>query len=231
MTEEPTGEPDDPLPMSPGRVLAVRVFHGSLAALLAFTVVAQARLTHDEGRSVANMFSYFTIQSNVLVMATSAILAFRPTVSGNLWRVVRLAALTGITVTGLVYELVLARYVHLSGEAAVYNVIFHYVVPIASVLGFFLIGPRLAFRRRDMAFFAWPVLYIVYTMLRGALLHPEFTGFGEAPSHYPYRFLDVDRTPTIEVVGAIAFIAVLILGIGLAYIRLERWLDDRALRT
>jgi len=220
--------PDDAPPMSRNRMIAVRAFHGARALLLAYTIVAQMILTHDEGRSIANMFSYFTIQSNVLVLVTSAILAFRPTVSGNLWRPVRLAALTGITVTGLVYETVLARYVHLSGEAAVYNVIFHYVVPIASVIGFFLVGPRRTFQKRDMVFFAWPVAYIVYTMLRGALLHPEFTGFGEPPSHYPYRFLDVDRSPTIEVVGSIAFVAVLILGIGYGYIRVEAWLGRRA---
>ncbi len=97
----------------------------------------------------------------------------------------RLGSLTGITVTGLVYATVLAPYVHLTGWAMVYNCVFHYAMPAAGVVGFLLIGPRLRLRARDLVSMVWPVLWLVYTMVRGALLHPEFTGFASAPSHYP----------------------------------------------
>ena len=46
----------------------VRAYYGFVAVLLAATLIAQCVLTHREGRSLANTFSYFTIQSNVLVL-------------------------------------------------------------------------------------------------------------------------------------------------------------------
>jgi hypothetical protein len=210
--------------------LVVRCFHGAMAGLLGYTLVAQVLLTSSEGRSIVNMFSYFTIQSNVLVFAMSVVLLVRPRVDGPLWRVVRLAALCGITLTGIVYATVIAPYVHLSGEALVYDYIFHYVVPIATVIGFVFVGPRLAFQHPDMVFLVWPVLWLVYTMVRGAVLDPVFQGLGEAPSHYPYRFLDVDAVSTAEVVGSIVVITILLVGLGFGYLHAERWLDARAQR-
>ncbi|MET0324220.1 MAG: Pr6Pr family membrane protein [Ilumatobacteraceae bacterium] len=203
----------------------VRAYYGFFAAVLVATLIAQCILTHREGRSLVNTFSYFTIQSNVLVLIASAVLAVRPNVSGPAWRVLRLGSLCGITVTGLVYATVLAPYVHLTGWAMVYNCIFHYVMPAASVVGFVLVGPRVRLWSRDLVFMAWPVLWLAYTMLRGAFLHPEFTGFSQAPSHYPYEFLDVDRVSLVEVVGSITFVTLLLVGIGMGYIALSRRLS------
>lgn len=209
------------------RTAATRAFHGAIAALLTYTLVAQCILTHSEGRSLVNTFSYFTIQSNVLVLVTSAVLAIRPTISGPWWRALRLAALTGITVTGIVYATVIAPYVHLSGAAMLYNYTFHYVVPIASIVGFFLVGPRLRLYNQDLVFMVWPVMWLVYTMLRGALLHPEFTGFSATASHYPYQFLDVDQVSMFEVVGSVTFVTLLLVGIGIGYVHAERRLESR----
>jgi hypothetical protein len=211
--------------------VTVRCYYGALAAVLLYTLIAQCLLTHRQGRSLVNMFSYFTIQSNLLVLATSVVLCVRPNVTGALWRAVRLAALCGITVTGVVYTAVLAPYVHLSGWGLVYDYIFHYVVPIAAVVGFVVVGPRLPFRGRDMVFIVWPVLWLVYTMTRGAVAHPEFQGFGETPSHYPYHFLDVDRVSAAEVIVSIVVIAAIVVCIGLAYMWAERRLDARARPT
>jgi hypothetical protein len=176
------------------------------------------------------MFSYFTIQSNVLVFVMSVVLLVRPGIRGAFWRVVRLAALCGITLTGIVYATVIAPYVHLSGEALVYDYIFHYVVPIATVIGFVVVGPRQAFQGRDMVFLVWPVLWLVYTMVRGAVADPVFQGLGETPSHYPYRFLDVDQVSTTEVVLAIVVIALALVGLAFGYLRGERGLDKSSPR-
>ena len=208
----------------------VRAFYGLIAALLLYTLTAQCLLTHHEGRSLVNTFSYFTVQSNVLVLVTAAVLAVHPGVSGAVWRVVRLAALCGITVTGIVYATILAPYVHLAGWALAYDYVFHYVVPSASLLGFVFVGPRTRFRTADFLYMAWPVLWLVYTMVRAAVSHPAFNGFGEAVSRYPYRFLDVDRVPMAEVVGSIALVTVLLVGSGIAYSYGERWLESRASR-
>ena len=201
----------------------VRTFYGALAALLGYTLVAQSLLTLHQHRSLVNTFSYFTIQSNVLVLCTAIVLCLRPTASGAPWRCLRLGALCGITVTGIVYATAIAPYVHLSGWALVYDYVFHYVVPLAAVVGFVFVGPRLALHRQDMAFLVWPVVWLAYTMIRAAVSNPGFAGFGEAPSRYPYRFLDIDQVSVGEVIGAIVIITALLTGLGLAYI----WVESR----
>ncbi|HZP30948.1 MAG TPA: Pr6Pr family membrane protein [Acidimicrobiia bacterium] len=214
--------------LSPTRERVVRSYYGALALLLACTLVAQVRLSSDEGRSIVNMFSYFTIQSNVLVFVTALAVALRPRASGVVGQTVRLAALCGITLTGLVYGTIIAPHVHLSGEALVYDYVFHYVVPAAAVVGFVFVGPRTPFRTVNLVFLVWPVLWLVYTMVRGAVAEPVFRGLGEVPSHYPYHFLDVDRLPTEEVAVTIVVIALVLVGLGFAFLHGERWLESRS---
>jgi hypothetical protein len=101
-------------------------------------------------------------------------------------------------------------------------------MPIASVLGFVVIGPRARFDGKDMVFLVWPVCWLLYTMLRGALLKPVFSGFGQTPSHYPYSFLNVGHVPIAEVIGSILVITVMLIALGLAYIYGDRWLERLA---
>lgn len=205
----------------------LRIFYGAIAVVLGYTLAAQALLTHHQGRSLTNMFSYFTIQSNVLILGTSIVLVVSPLVSGRSWTVVRLGGLCGITLTGIVYATVIAPYVHLAGWGLAYNYVFHYAMPIATVLGFVFIGPRTRFDSKDMVFLVWPLLWLIYTMLRGAIAKPLFTGFEQTPSHYPYPFLNVGHVPMAEVVGSVLVITVMLVALGLAYIHGERWLARR----
>lgn len=206
-------------PISPARIRTIRVYYGAVSLLLLTTLIAQCFLTYSEGRSLANTFSFFTIQSNVLVLISSSLLALFPTsLKGIWWRLLRMAALTGITVTGIVYIFFLAKYVHLTGIAMTYNYIFHYVMPIATVFGFFVIEARQFFKWKDYLFMIWPILWLVYTMIRGAYFNPQFTGFTTFPSNYPYEFLDISRTPISEVLGSIAFIFFLLIVVGTIYI-------------
>jgi hypothetical protein len=62
--------------------------------------------------------SFFTIQSNVLVAVTSAQLSLSPARDGRVWRILRLDALVGIAVTGVVYATVLARIPRTQGLGA-----------------------------------------------------------------------------------------------------------------
>jgi hypothetical protein len=125
-------------------------------------------------------FSYFTIQSNLFVLATTIALLLRPDRDGRLWRVARLDALLGIVITGLVYDLVLAREIHITGWALVATIGFHYISPWATLLAWAVFGPRPRITWRTVAAaFIWPLLWIGYTFAHGAV-----TGW------YPYPFLD-----------------------------------------
>jgi hypothetical protein len=198
------------------------MYFSTVAVVLLATIIAQCFLTASEGRSLANTFSYFTIESNILVLVSSAILAIKPTITGTWWRVIRLAALTGITVTGVVYITLLAPYVHLRGIAAVYNAVFHYIIPVTTIVGFFLLDPKYGFRRRDFLFVLWPILWLIYTMIRGAYFHPDFNGFTAGTMQYPYAFLDVSKTSLPGVITAITLVCVLIIGFSAIYTVLDK---------
>lgn len=131
---------------------------------------------------VIRVLSFFTIQSNVLSGIVSAQLAVDPHRDGRAWRAVRLAALFGITVTGIVYSTVLARIHEPNGAAeTLVNDIVHYAVPALMVLGWLLFGPRPRIETRTVGLsLLFPLGWLAYTLLRGAVWH-----------WYPYPFLDV----------------------------------------
>ena len=130
---------------------------------------------------VLQTVSFFTIQSNLLMLVVALSLVADPDRDGRLWRVLRLDALLGITVTGLVFDLVLIRYVDPTGWQLVATIGFHYVAPWATVLGWLLFGPHPRTDRRTVAWAAvWPVAWIAVTFARGAV-----------DGWYPYPFLDV----------------------------------------
>ena len=69
-------------------------------------------------------------------------LARDPAYDGPRWRVLRTAAVTGITVTGLVHWFLLRPLLHLHGADLVADKLLHLVVPILAVVG--LAGVRAA---------------------------------------------------------------------------------------
>jgi hypothetical protein len=96
--------------------------------------------------------------------------------------VARLDALLGITITGVVFALVLAPLVHPVGVAWWVNLGVHRLSPALAVLGWLLFGPRPRVDRATIAkaLLIWPVLWISYTFAHGAVT-----------DWYPYPFLDV----------------------------------------
>jgi hypothetical protein len=179
------------------RGTAARLWFGGIAVVVGAALVIQLVLvftggqdvnsfqpTNDQslGERLVNLFSYFTIQSNLFVLGTSIALAVSIRRDGPLWRVLRLDALLGIIITGLVYETILAQLVHPAGWALAATIGFHYISPWATVIGWLVFGPRPRLSWRVVALaFIWPIAWLVATFVRGAL-----TGW------YPYPFLDVD---------------------------------------
>ncbi len=157
-------------------VVAIRVSgspHDTTAGLL--------RGSSTAGR-IVRVLSFFTIQSNLLSGLVSVQLAVGPDRDGPAWRAIRLAALFGITVTGIVYSTVLAAIHEPNGSAETFvNDLVHYVVPVMMIVGWVAFGPRPRITRvtvvRSLAF---PVLWLTYTLIRGAIW-----------KWYPYPFLDV----------------------------------------
>jgi hypothetical protein len=159
------------------------------------------------GNRILRVLSFFTIQSNILSGVTAAQLARNPDREGAVWRAVRLAALFGITVTGIVYSTVLAKIHEPHGwQQTSTNDVFHYIVPIMMVLGWLAFGPRRRVEVRTITLaILWPVAWASYILIYGAIT-----------KWYPYPFVDViTHGYGRVVVNAVAVVAVLLVVTGL----------------
>lgn len=213
--------PATPDAVGRGWTASARVLH-ALLALAALTGVALEvsralayEPTADLGGTerLVRLFSYFTIQSNLLVLVASALLALRPARAGRVMAVLHLDALLCIAVTGVVYHAVLAddgADLTPSGDLA--NFLLHTVSPIGTWVVWLLVGPRPRFRAATVAWsVVYPLGWIAYTFVRGGI-----TGW------YPYPFLDVGAIGLSTAARNTALVAVGFLVLALLVRLLER---------
>ncbi len=162
---------------------------------------------------IIRFFSYFTVQSNILVAVTAASLAIRPRRDGRVWRVVRLAALFGITVTFVTYVTLLRPLVDLHGISALTDIGLHYVAPLMTIFGWLFFGPRPRIDENTlMLSLIWPIAYVLYTLAHGA-----------ASDWYPYPFVDVTALGYGVALRNGLGIVVLLVGVGALF----RYVDHR----
>jgi hypothetical protein len=161
---------------------------------------------------MVRFFSFFTIESNIVVCVAAASLVLAADRDGPLWRVTRLDSVLCITVTGLVYVTVLRNVVRVSGWDAVANAGLHYVTPIAVVLGWLFFGPRPRCSFATLGYAAiFPIAWLAYTLGRGAIVH-----------WYPYPFVDVVTHGYTRVTVNCLVVSVLILAVGALVVVLDR---------
>ena len=163
------------------------------------------------GERIYRFFAYFTIQSNLLVAIPSTVLARDPEADAPWWRVLRLAGLVGISVTGLVHFFLLRPLLHLDGADWVADKWLHMVVPV--VVAWVWAGPRPRVTTRVMAYaLVWPIAWTVWTLV-----------FAEIDGWVPYPFMDADENGWGAVGIACAGITILFVG----FFALAGWLDRR----
>lgn len=134
------------------------------------------------------IFMYFTIQSNIaiaLICAGGLVMLKRDTDISRVWHVVKFVGTVAITLTGVVFVIVLAPTL---GERAwnPHNVLTHVIVPIASVIDFFVVMAGVTIRKINVLFCILPpLLYAIYAGI-GYVRGWEFSG----GYNYPYFFLN-----------------------------------------
>lgn len=161
---------------------------------------------------LGRLASYFTIQSNLLVAVAAVGLARDPGRDGTWWRSVRLAGLVGITVTGLVHLVLLRPIIELHGWDLLCDTLLHVVVPLLTLGGWLLFGPRPRVGLQEVRrAIAWPLAWLGWTLAMGGL-----SGW------YPYPFLDVDAEGWASVLLAAAAITVLFLALFAAAYGVDR---------
>jgi hypothetical protein len=128
------------------------------------------------GTRIVRFFSYFTVESNILVLVVAVLLA-AGAASGAGFALAHLDALIGITVTGIVFATILApdqEHIGLS------SVLLHYVSPPLALVVWLVLGPWPARSWRIIApALLWPLAYLLWTVVHGAV-----------SDWYPYGFID-----------------------------------------
>jgi len=204
--------------MSPRKTAISNVYAVVVAAVAWSGLLLQYWLILWSGTLVyatVRYFSFFTILSNLLVamVATSA-------ATGGDWaplrfwrrpRVRGLAALS-IAVTCLIYATVLAGQWHPQGPQLVADRTVHYVVPFLYLFWWVALLPHGSLRWRDaLHWLLFPLVFLVWTLLRGAVVH-----------EYPYPFLDVDTLGYARVLIDSLGVGVVFVVLGLGLVTLDR---------
>lgn len=169
------------------------------------------------GTRLVRFVSYFTVLSNILVAVTSWLLALDPGRDGRGWRVVRMATMVGIAITGVVHWFLLRPLLDLHGADAVVDKLLHVVVPLLAVLAWALADPHGRWGSREAGLaLLWPIAWAAYTLLRGAVA-----------DWYPYPFLDVGELGWGRTLANIVGIAVLFTAVAFAFVGADRLLRGR----
>jgi hypothetical protein len=205
-----------------------RVFFGltALAVLVGMAVqlyvsagLAGTQFT-SVGARIVNVFCYFTVQSNLLVGITTLLLAIRLDRPSTVFRGFRLSGLVAITVTFLIFHLILAGDQQLTGAAATADTILHTIVPILAVLGWVVFGPRTQVTWRVvLVSLAFPLWWIALALVRGPIV-----------DFYAYPFIDVRVLGYPRVFVNLVLVAVLYLGLA-SLIKLAESVQSRGSRS
>jgi hypothetical protein len=185
--------------------------------LLELGVTLRAAL--ESGKSIAaallDYFGYFTIFTNILVASCAT--ALLRTVAGSSRgffghpQVLGCAA-ASIVLVALVYHFMLSHLYDPEGLAWFSDLLLHYVVPTAFVLYWILALPRARLPWwSPLAWSLYPLAFLVYTLLRGALLDA-----------YPYPFIDVAAIGYAQALANALGLFLLYAGIGAVLLLMRR---------
>jgi hypothetical protein len=195
------------------------VFAAAGAAAIVGQLAFSISVIEDSGRTVSllvwNFFSFFTVDSNVLAVAVlllgSYVLLSRRGPDPRWFTVLRLVAVTYMTTTGVVYNLLLRNVDLPQGSTLPWsNEILHLVAPIFMLLDWCFAPGRtpLPYWRSIRVVVIFPIVWAAYTLVRGPFVPNEVTG---ATYWYPYPFLDPNQSPNGYL--SVAFYVVLIAAI------------------
>ncbi|MBC9714643.1 Pr6Pr family membrane protein [Streptomyces sp. TRM66268-LWL] len=178
--------------------------------------------------SPLRVLSYFTIQSNLIVAAVFALSAWRA------WKGraplppwVTTGTVLFISITGLVYHLLLANASSdfsmtdqvgpMTGWRGVSNELLHTVTPLAAAVDWlFLTRPGGLRLRHAGLWLLYPLAYLAFCLLRGALMSPG------SEARYPYPFVDVEQHGYAGVLGNAVVLGLCFYALALAFVGLDR---------
>jgi hypothetical protein len=147
-----------------------------------------------------NFFSFLTVISNIL--ASSYLIYFGITNNYSVpSQVFRGVVTLYMLMTGVIFALLLSGLENVRLTAVPWNnTVLHYIMPIVIVLDWLLLPPKKPLKRSViLLWITVPVIYVVYTMIRGTFVN-----------WYPYPFLNPSNSSLMQVVLTCIVIAVIV---------------------
>ncbi len=200
------------------RYRAISALAGWAGLGLLFSAMTAGKNGAELVTTVIRYFSYFTILSNLLVALIFSCswlcrqsglgrLLFRPTV--------RAGAAIYITVTGLVFVLILNEVKDRTGVGLAGTILLHYVVPVLVRFDWGIFVPKGELQYRNvLSWLIFPLVYAVYTLVHGGM-----SGF------YPYPFVNVLKLGYAHVLLNCFFLVVTFVILGLLVVAVDRRLS------
>jgi len=197
---------------------SIPIINVGVLLLLAGLIIAAIRpwAAWDAGRLPDiygwNLFSYFTVQSNLIaavVFVLAAIAIVRSKAYGDWFRYVRGSAVLYMLVTGIVYALLLQNNPDANPTLGFdwKNFVLHQLGPIF-IIAWWLLWPsaKAITPREAWWWLIFPVVWIIYTLIRA-----------QATGWYPYPFLNPDK------VGGWGGVVLYMIGITLVFVALSQF--------
>lgn len=178
---------------------------GWLTLILQFYLMLNNRVV-PVPETTLRFFSYFTILTNTLVAITYTVLWLDPP-AGRIRMLTKASFLTAVTVyiliVGIIYNVILRSLWSPKGLQQLVDESLHTVLPLLFFLFWLLFVPKATLEwKQSFIWLAYPIAYILYILLIGAL-----TGF------YPYPFADAGQLgyprALLNGLGIIAFFSLL----------------------
>jgi hypothetical protein len=195
------------------RRMVLAIYRLVFAAATIVAIVAQLQDLAARGiLNPVNFLSYFTIQSNLIAVAVFVIGVTRwRSESTRRWELIRGAAVVYMTVTFVVFALLLSN-TNVDTALPWVNTVVHQLMPIAVIVDWLIDPPRTGISFRDsLVWLVYPLAWTAYTLVRGPIA-----------GWYPYPFLD----PANGGYGSVAVYVVAIFAFGVALCWLVSWVGN-----
>lgn len=196
--------------------------------MISVTAMVGVVLTMAGADSAAMMLSYYTVQSNIIVALFFLALVFRDYSGGAVqsrdYFIAKGAVTMCIMLTFLVYNLMLRPTLG-GGDTDAGNLLVHVLVPLMVFADYLAFDIKGGFSFRFIPFWCLiPLLYPIYVAIYGAC-GGTFPGLGtDAPSKYPYFFMNVDELGIFRVLMWMLILVVCFVGISALLVLLDRLL-------
>ncbi|HNZ28100.1 MAG TPA: Pr6Pr family membrane protein [Spirochaetota bacterium] len=198
------------------------IYQVVFAALALFGVIVEVVIRAGISKG-ANMLSYFTIQSNLIIAATYILNMITSGKNVQWMSALKSCALLWILITGVVFHFMLSKFYKPEGIFAYSNFILHYVTPVGMLLNWLIFEEKGRFKYSFSIFWVlYPILYVIISQFRAIL-----DGF------YPYWFINPTKPypdgagSGLNVVIITAVLAVVFCVIGVILVFIDNRLKNK----